>query len=154
MNPTIFQSFLYAHLIGLFLVIISLVVLFRLDVYEQVFKTAQVTAFNMFVCGLLMIILGIIFIQLHNVWVLKPRLVVTLLAWSVFIKGVFLVVLPESAKNVFYRWNNRKNLKILFSIYFILGFVLVLDSIRLLINISKTENIYAHLLSGVQQMIA
>ena len=154
MTPSIYQSFLYAHFIGLFLVILSLVILFRLQFYVNVFKTAQLTAFSMFTWGVVLILVGMILVNFHNVWLLKPRLVVTLLVWSILIKGIFLVVFPVKTQELFYRWISSSYLKVTFITYLILGLVLVLDSVRLVLQVTKTQNIYAHLFSGFQHIIA
>lgn len=154
MIPSIYQSFLFAHLIGLFLVILSIVILFRLKFYEDVFKTAELTPFSLFYYGVLLILIGMIFVHFHNVWVFKPRLTVTIFAWTILVTGILLVVFPNKAKAVFYRWTKMPYLKTLFISSLILGLVILIDSIRLVIHLIKTQNIYAHLLSGFQQVIA
>ena len=154
MIPSIYQSFLFAHFIGLFLVILSIIILFRLKFYEDVFKTAEITPFSMFSYGVLLTLIGMIFVHFHNIWVFKPRLTVTIIAWTILIKGISLVVFPNKAKAVFYRLTKMPYLKTLFISCLILGLVILTDSTRLMINLNKTQNIYAHLLSGFQQAIA
>ena len=154
MIPSIYQSFLFAHLIGLFLVILSMIVLFKLKFYEDVFKTAEITPFSMFSYGIVLILIGMIFVHFHNVWVFKPRLTVTIIAWAVLVKGILLVVFPNKAKAVFYRLTKTPYLKNFFISCLILGLFILIDSTRLVLKLMKTQNIYAHLLSGFKQAIA
>jgi hypothetical protein len=152
MNPSIYQSFEYAHFIGLFLTILSLMILFRTRFYERVFQTADIKAFNMFAWGVISILLGMAFVHFHNIWVFKPRVLVTLIAWGILVKGILLIIFPDKFHDLFYRWTKVSALRMIFSIYLFLGLVLLIDGVRLMVSISKNQNIYAYFLSELQQM--
>ncbi|MBI5411980.1 hypothetical protein HZA43_02265 [Candidatus Peregrinibacteria bacterium] len=58
------------------------------------------------ICGALMgLILGLIMIRLYNVWEWNKYLLVTILGWLAFLKGVFYFLMPGKMIKTVIRWH-------------------------------------------------
>lgn len=47
------------------------------------------------IVGLMAFLMGLVFVLLHNRWVLAPGLLVTILAWAWLAKGLIYLIYPE-----------------------------------------------------------
>lgn len=89
------MSIFLAKFFGLYLGIMVLALYMR---REQLMSAARQMVNQpalMLFGGAMTLLLGITLIVSHNLWVLDWPLIVTLLCWAVFIKGVVLVLMPD-----------------------------------------------------------
>jgi len=86
-------SIFFARLWGSFYVVFGLLFI----ITGQLGKTIEMTDNKAFVIstGYVTFFLGLITIILHNVWALDWRIIITLLAWNTFIKGILKIGFPE-----------------------------------------------------------
>ena len=62
--------------------------------------------FLVYFTGVYTLIIGTLLIVSHNIWRLDPSIIITLLSWITFFKGVSLMFFPDSVKkfsNSFYK---------------------------------------------------
>lgn len=132
MNVTVFQSYVYANFLGLYLLILGLIFITRCDYYTILLRSVKLTPFNMVITGFLTIFFGLFLIEHHNVWILKPRLLLTLLSWWILIKGLLIVLFPEFMIDLYYRCMTPRRVFFGSILCIILGMIMVFDGARLL----------------------
>lgn len=76
------------------------------------------------VMGLINVILGLLLVLMHNVWVYDWRVIITLLAWSILIKGVMRLYAPEKIMGLIARFVKPRAIIISSSIFLLLGIYL------------------------------
>lgn len=143
MQPSIYQSFLYANIIGSYLIFISVIFLTRRQYYQKILKESHPTVFSFLVTGLIFLLLGIFFVHYHNIWVMKPRVMITILCWLVLLKGFLLVMFPEWTLSLYKSWIKNERFTGSMLLALMIGLVLVVDGARLILNAQKqNQNIF------------
>ena len=61
-------------------------------VVEEFEKNTALT----FIAGLISIVLGMILVTYHNIWVKNWTVLITIIGWMSLLKGIMLIVLPQS----------------------------------------------------------
>jgi hypothetical protein len=87
------HSYLLAEAFGLYLVIMSVILLSRENYYRKL-MTQEPHYPSLLSCSLSLLI-SIFLLLIHNLWGLHPRLVVTLVCWLYFIRNILLIAYPE-----------------------------------------------------------
>jgi len=91
-----FHSFLIAQVFGLYLVILAVIMLGQAKYYRALIATMEEKSISMFSSTLVWLLIGLFLILIHNLWVLEPRVLVTLLGWIIVVKSVFWLAAPKS----------------------------------------------------------
>lgn len=79
---------------GLYIVIITLVLLVRKNTLHRLINSVQ-DANTTLIYSFLALIIGILSILVHNVWTTDWRVLITIFGWSSFLKGLTLFIHPE-----------------------------------------------------------
>lgn len=87
------HSYLLAEAFGLYLVIVSIILLSRENYYRN--RIMQAPTYPSFLSCSIALFIGIFLVLIHNIWVLQPRVVVTILCWAFLIRAVLLLSAPE-----------------------------------------------------------
>jgi uncharacterized membrane protein len=132
MYVSVYQSYVFANLIGLYLLVIGIIFATRSEYYSNILRSVKLTTFNIVVTGLFTVFIGLFLVEHHNVWVFKPRVLMTLISWVILIKGLLFILIPEQMMTLYYRWVTPKRVLVSSVIYIILGFIMVFDGARLL----------------------
>ena len=80
-------SFILSQFFGLYLLILSLILFAREGKYRQLIQTLDPKSGTLVLAGLIGLMLGLFFVGLHNVWVIKPVITITLFCWLVLLLG-------------------------------------------------------------------
>ncbi len=91
------MSLYLGAVIGWYLVIVSLLLLFRRDVVSAAMSEIMVQRGLFFVFAVITLILGLIMVVGHNIWVIGWPVVVTLFSWLVLISGLLRLLFPDLA---------------------------------------------------------
>lgn len=96
MFTSLFHSFLIAQVFGLYLVMISIVMIGRASYYRE--RIAKISIDNVSILSIasIWLLIGILLILVHNVWIFEPRLLVTILGWVIVIKSTLWLAAPSS----------------------------------------------------------
>lgn len=140
MDFAIYHQYVFANLLGTFLVVLGLIFACRHNYYEKIFQQAKISGVSVIVLGIFFLWAGIYLLQNNNVWELDPRVALTLLSWLVFVTSIFMILMPDKAIQLFYWLMRGKNLVIMNLIFVVLGLLIVIDSARValsIINLSK-----------------
>lgn len=95
MHIPVVYSFGLAQLFALFLLIIALVLISRRDYYRRVYENTSEDNPIITLTAIIGLLIGMLLIQLHGVFTLERRVVVTILCWLVFINSLFWLMMPE-----------------------------------------------------------
>ena len=100
----IFQVF------GLFFLAIGLGMLINLSFYEGMFRSLLESAPVFFLMGMINLIVGFLFVTFHNTWVGGWSVVITLIGWIAFIKGLVILILPNVQKSIAKSFVDKKGM--------------------------------------------
>ena len=87
-------SMFLAKLLGLYLFIVALGVLFNLETYRKVINDSVRNIVYVYFGGILALLFGLLIVLVHNSWVANWTVIVTVIGWLALIKGIWLLVFP------------------------------------------------------------
>ena len=88
-------SIFLAQVLGIYLVVLSLSLLINVDNFTSIISGIFHNAALQFIIGLNLLIVGTLMVVSHNMWSMSWTVVVTILSWIVFVKGVLYMALPK-----------------------------------------------------------
>lgn len=91
-------SIFLAKVIGLYLIIVSLFMLLRYQVFTDLLREAIKQPGVMFLSAIETIMIGLLLVVGHNIWLWGWPVVITILAWIILIKGIFRLFFPAAAE--------------------------------------------------------
>ena len=77
-----------AKVFGVYLLVISTAVLLSRKQIQASFSGVVTDPLNIYFSGAMLVLIGLLVVNLHSVWTLDYRLVITLLGWLTLAKGV------------------------------------------------------------------
>lgn len=83
-----------AKVIGIYLIIISIAMLVNMHQFINYVNHLINEAPLMFVTGFITLILGILMVVSHNIWQWHWRVIITIIAWITFLKGISIIFIP------------------------------------------------------------
>ena len=97
-----------AAILGPMYLVMGLSLLFYVPVWQKIMKGFSKDHLALIPMKFFLLILGTIFINMYNVWAWDIGLLVTLIGWGMFLKGVFYFLLPGSwLKDLFKTFNTK-----------------------------------------------
>jgi len=90
-------SLFIARIFGLCYLVIGIGFLVNRKTFQQIIVDFCKNTALMFLAGLLALVVGTIIILSHNVWVANWTVIITIIGWLGFIKGVLILVFPATA---------------------------------------------------------
>lgn len=102
MSP-FFHSFLIAQIFGLFMFIMSVILLSRVKFYRDLINGMKAHSVGAVVGASVGLLLGIFLVVLHNVWLFQSLVIITIVGWFIFIKSVLWLAFPEAV----IAWNKK-----------------------------------------------
>ncbi|MFH0913415.1 MAG: hypothetical protein V1884_03950 [Candidatus Omnitrophota bacterium] len=90
------NSIFLAKAIGLYMVIVALGILFNLKIYQRVMEDFSKNSALIYLGGVIALIIGLLILLSHNLWVAGWEVIITIFGWLGLIKGVWLMILPDS----------------------------------------------------------
>ncbi|MGD9152132.1 MAG: hypothetical protein PVG30_00525 [Gammaproteobacteria bacterium] len=118
-------SIFLARVFGLYLIIGCLAVLFRFQHIQTAYDELVASKANVLLIALLSLIIGILIVVAHSVFVWDWRLLITLIGYLVFVKGIMLLFCPECAMKLKVAiMSNRSAYYIMIIIFLLIGLFL------------------------------
>lgn len=74
--------------------------------YRRVYRDIEKDSLAMLVFGMFAMAVGLIQVQVHNVWDTFPQIVVSLVSWAVLLKGVAFLIAPKFVDQIGDKWVN------------------------------------------------
>ena len=97
-------SIFLAKAIGLYCLIVGFALLVKGSKIKPLMNELIDISALSFVGGFIALILGILLITSHNIWIADWRVVITLVGWAAFMKGIFLVGFTEFTLKMSQKW--------------------------------------------------
>lgn len=93
------QVFLHSNILsqifGLYMVIMAVILLSRVKYYRELVYYMEPRSGSMFMGASFGLMLGLFLVIIHNVWVMEPRVVVTVISWLILAKSILWLSFPE-----------------------------------------------------------
>ena len=90
------NSIFLAKIIGAYMVIVAAGVMLNLKTYQRIIEDFFKNTALIYLGGVLSLIIGLLIVLFHNVWVANWAVLITIFGWMGLIKGVWLIVFPNS----------------------------------------------------------
>lgn len=118
-------SIFFARIFSLYYLVVGVGLFFNRKAFKQIMDDFSKSAALVFFGGIFALLIGIMIILTHNIWLANWRLIITLIGWLAFIKGVWLVVFPKTVSKLMQSYHkNDALLGVHAIIAIILGLVL------------------------------
>lgn len=89
-----FLSIIFAQIIGIYLVLVSIGTLLHQQRYRKVSQEFLGTQSLIAITENLSLLLGLIILVFHHVWVLYWPILITIIGWILVIRGIIAIFLP------------------------------------------------------------
>ncbi len=86
-----------AKILGPFYLVMGLSILLYVKSWQKLMGKWENDHLTLYPLSVLLLLLGLIIVNLHNVWEWNVWLIVTLVGWGALIKGVFYMLMPGAA---------------------------------------------------------
>lgn len=114
-----------ARIFGLCYLIIGAGFVFNRRAFQQVMEDFCKNAALVFLGGMIALVIGVVIILTHNVWVANWTVMITVIGWLGLIKGIWMIVFPNSVSKFMQVYQKNESLPIIHSIVaLVLGAVL------------------------------
>lgn len=117
-------SIFLAKAFGIYLIIICLSMIGNKKYYHDATASVTKDPGEMFITSIMTLIAGIFLILFHNIWVFDWRVIITLLAWITFIKGIYRILFPHHIQRINKIIENNSFYYSMFTIFLIIGIFL------------------------------
>ena len=119
-------SIFIARIFGLCYLIIGTGILFNRKVFQRVMDDFCKNAAAVFYGGVLALVIGVVIILKHNIWVSNWTVMITIIGWLGFIKGIWMIVFPNTVSKFMQAYQKNESLLTVHSIgALIFGAVLI-----------------------------
>ena len=118
-------SIFIARVFGLFYLIIGAGFIFNRKSFQGIMDDFCKNKAVLFFSGIFALVIGIVIVLIHNVWVANWTVMITIIGWAGLIKGIWMIVFPDTVPKFMESYRKNKNLIMIHSsIALILGAVL------------------------------
>ena len=90
------NSIFLAKILGPYVIIVALAFLFNLKAYQKVLEDFCKNSALVYLGGIYAFLFGLLVVLFHNVWVAGWQVIITIFGWVGIIKGVWLIVFPNT----------------------------------------------------------
>ena len=114
-------SFFLAKVIGLLLMLVAASLLINRKNVDLLFDVYEHAA-AIYITGTLETLLGIVFALSHNVWTPDFRLIITIIGWSLLVRGVGRIFFPSHVASILKKFRAARSIFTpLLAIVFLIG---------------------------------
>ena len=90
------NSILLAKILGPYCIIVAVGVLLNLKFYQKMIEDFFKNSALIYFGGILALLFGLLVVVFHNEWVANWTVIITIFGWSGIIKGIWLIVFPNT----------------------------------------------------------
>lgn len=119
-------SLFIAKALGLYMTVISLIFFFRRKSFEGSFTKIAENPATETLAGTIALLIGTLLVVGHNIWSPDATIVITILGWIIFIKGIVLLTFPGFIKRLTNKFFKKRIYSIMWMIVvFVIGIYLL-----------------------------
>jgi len=89
------HTFFLAQIMGLYMVVMPIILLQRRELYRKIISGIDKPNLALMLGSTFGLVLGLVLVDVHNIWVYEPQVVVTIVSWLILIKSVLWLAMPE-----------------------------------------------------------
>ncbi len=115
------NSIFIARVFGLCYLIIGVGFIFNRKAFQRVMEDFCKNAALLFFAALFALVIGVVIILTHNVWVANWTVMITIIGWAGLIKGIWMIVFPDTVPKFMKAYQENKNLLIVHSVVVFMG---------------------------------
>ena len=104
------NSMLIAKILGPYMVIVAIGILCNLKSYQKMMEDFLKNTALIYLGGVFALIVGLLIVLFHNVWMVGWQVIITIFGWIALIKGIWLIVFPNSVGKVTQAYQKRPGL--------------------------------------------
>lgn len=108
-------SIFIARIIGPSYIIIAAGIMLNLKFYQKVMEDYCKNAALVFWGGLLALLIGFLILLSHNAWVANWTVIITIFGWGGIIKGIWLIIFPNTVSKFMQAYQKNKTLLVVHS---------------------------------------
>ncbi len=105
-------SIFIAKIFGLCYLVIGAGLIFNREVFQQIMNDFCDNAALAFFGGIFSLVIGVVIVLTHNVWISNWTVIITIIGWIAFVKGIWLIVFPNSLSKFMRVYQRNENLLI------------------------------------------
>jgi len=122
------NSILLAKILGPYCIIVAIGLMFNPKFYQKMIEDFFKNTALIYLGGVLALIIGLLIVLSHNVWVAGWQVIITIIGWGGLIKGIWLIVFPNSVGKLTQVYLRKPTLlRVHMIIVFALGLLLVVE---------------------------
>lgn len=112
-------SIFLARLFSLYFIVLGIALVFNKAHYRRTIEEVLRDDSLLFFMAIITLIMGILLVFFHNMWVSDWRVIITLLAWLVFIKGIVRLWFPRLIRKMAKMFSGN-------GLYYVVAIIMVL----------------------------
>ena len=116
-------SIFIAKILGLVYIAVGLGMFFSSSYYRKMLEGITKCAGFMYLGGIMALVVGFLIVTYHNVWVGSWVVLITIIGWIALLKGLLLLIFPETMVNLTSVFTKEKNFAIWRFFPLILGLI-------------------------------
>lgn len=118
-------SIFLAKALGLYVLIMAVMMFAKEKKVKVIVKEMCSDPAMMFLSGCMTLIVGILLVNVHNMWFSDWRILITLIAWITLIKGVIRTLFPHIAVRIINKiMKNKMTYQVISGIALLIGLIL------------------------------
>ncbi len=110
------SSVFIARIFGLCYLILGAGLMFNRKAFQRIMEDFCKNAALVFLGGMFSLVIGVIITLTHNVWVANWTVMITIIGWAGFIKGIWMIVFPNTVPKFMQAYQKNESLLIVHSI--------------------------------------
>lgn len=95
MFTALFHSLIFSQILGLYLIIMAIIMMIRVDFYRHFIMNLKSGSGVIILAASFSLIAGLMLVVVHNIWVLEPQVIITLMGWLLVILAILWLSMPE-----------------------------------------------------------
>ncbi len=109
-------SIFIARIFGLCYLILGVGLVFNRKAFQQVMDDFCKNAALVFFAGVFALVIGVVIILIHNIWVANWTVIITIIGWLGLIKGIWMIVFPNTVFKFMQAYQKNEGLLMVHSI--------------------------------------
>ena len=108
-------SVFIAKILGLVYLTIGVGLMVNRQTFKQILEDFCKNTVLVFYGGALALVIGIMIVLIHNIWAANWTVIITIIGWAALIKGVWLIVFPNSVHKFMQAYQKNEKLLVVHS---------------------------------------
>ena len=118
-------SVFLAKILGLLGAVATLTIMINYKDYLKIEENAVKNSANIYLSGFLFLIFGVLLIIGHQLWVWDWRVIITIIGWLIFAKGIIRIFFPKKVKKLIQKKRHNR-------VFFLAEFIVFIISLYLI----------------------